>query len=361
MEKPDISENIIESLAQGVIAVDNLMNITVFNQAAEKITGISSSYAVKRHFTDVFTRDRWLHDIMNATIKKCNVFTEYEGSIVQRYGTPRSVSVTTAPVFNTKGDMIGAVVILKDTSHIKPLEQESARRDRLAFIGTFAASLAHEVKNPLGGIRGAAQLLSKRLKEKTFREYTDLIIRESDRLNSIMEDILEFANPKKINPLPVNIHKILDDVLMLQQCTIDARGINNIIREYDPSIPPILGDSEQLMQVFLNIIKNSIEAVGKNGEVRIITRVAADFHLIEERYRGGKFAEIEVRDNGCGIPEEYIEKIFTPFFTTKKKGSGLGLAISLKIIKEHGGFFRIDSTQGKGTVVSVLLPITREG
>ena len=131
----------------------------------------------------------------------------------------------------------------------------------------------------------------------------------------------------------------------------------HIIKVYDPSLPQVLGDKEHLIKVFLNLIKNSIEAVDKNGEIMVNTKMLTDFHLVEEGYKGGKMASVEIKDNGCGISKENMEKIFTPFFTTKARGSGLGLALSFRIIKEHGGFFKIDSTTGKGTVVSIFLPI----
>lgn len=354
----NIYENIIESLAEGIVGVDNALKITVFNQTLEKITGTSSSTAIEKPLNDVFQKDQWLCEIIEKTIKECKVFSEYEGSIFQKYGNPKHVSITTAPIFTQNGDLSGAVAILKDLSHIKPIEEDSQRTERLAFIGAFAANLAHEVKNPLGGIRGAAQLLSRRLKQKEHTEYTDLIIRESDRLNKLLEDILDFSNPRKINPAPTNIHKILDNVISIQNYTAIEKGAS-IIKEYDPSIPSILGDNEQLTQVFLNIVKNSIEAVKNKGEIKVATRFLTDFHLVEEGYKGGKMVEVQIKDNGSGISKANIEKIFTPFFTTKKKGSGLGLAISLKIIKEHNGFFKIDSVEGKGTVVSVLLPIAK--
>lgn len=356
----NIYENIIESLAEAVVGVDNALKITVFNQSAEKITGIASSTAIEKPLNDVFQKDQWLCETIEKTIKECKVFSEYEGSIFQKYGNPKHVAVTTAPIFTPNGDLSGAAAIIKDLSHIKPIEEDSQRTERLAFIGAFAANLAHEVKNPLGGIRGAAQLLSRRLKQKEHTEYTDLIIRESDRLNKLLEDILDFSNPRKINPAPINIHKIIDDVLSLQSHAADEKGAS-LIKGYDPSIPSVFCDSGQMTQVFLNIVKNSIEAVKDKGEIKIATKFLTDFHLVEEGYKGGNMAEIQIKDNGSGISKANIEKIFTPFFTTKKKGSGLGLAISLKIIKEHNGFFKIDSVEDKGTVVSVLLPIAKEG
>jgi two-component system nitrogen regulation sensor histidine kinase GlnL len=152
----------------------------------------------------------------------------------------------------------------------------------------------------------------------------------------------------------LNIHKVLDEVVLL--LTKGHKG-PTFVKEYDPSLPPVLGDEDKLTQVLLNLIKNAREAIGeKEGEVRVITRMVTDFHLVDEGSKEAKLAAVEIRDTGCGIPQENLEKVFTPFFTTKPGGSGLGMAISYRIIKEHGGFLTIDSKPGGGTRVDVYLP-----
>lgn len=359
MEQTNICENIIEYLGEGVIGIDAGRLITVYNQAAERISGLSRVLTIGRPLKDIFSKDTWLTDMLEKTLNEGKVFIEHENIISQRMGGMAPVRVTTSTVLDPNGAIIGAVALLRDLSGIKSIKEESVRKDRLAFLGTFAAGIAHEVKNPLGGIRGAAQLLSRKVRETGLTEYTDIIIREVDRLNNILEEVLDFANPRRIKPLPINIHEVLDTVILLGNTMTEGKAAH-LIKSYDPSLPQVLGDKEHLIQVFLNLIKNSIEAVDKNGEIILNTRMLTDFHLVEEGYRAAKMASVEIKDNGCGISKENMEKIFTPFFTTKAKGSGLGLALSFRIIKEHGGFFKIDSNPGKGTAISIFLPIAEK-
>ncbi|MBI5327241.1 MAG: PAS domain-containing protein [Deltaproteobacteria bacterium] len=360
LKQTNIYENIIECLGQGVISIDACMSITAYNNEAERISGLSRSLTIGKLLEDVFPNDSWFTEILEKTLKQGMIFIEHENIICQRMaggmGGAVPVGLTTSTVLDHNGIIIGAVALLRDLSSIKPIKEESVRKDRLAFLGTFAAGVAHEVKNPLGGIRGAAQLLSRKVKEKGLSEYTDIIIREVDRLNKILEEILDFANPRRLNTQPINIHEALDTVILLGNRMAEEKTVN-IIKGYDPSLPLVLGDKEHLVQVFLNLIKNSVEAITKNGEIIVNTRILTDFHLVEEGYKGGKMVSVEVKDNGSGISNHDMEKLFTPFFTTKAKGSGLGLALSFRIIKEHGGFFKIDSDKGKGTTVSVFLPI----
>jgi two-component system nitrogen regulation sensor histidine kinase GlnL len=347
-------ENIIENLGEGVICVDPSMAVIVFNQSAERMTGLSRAQVLEKPIGKVFTRDLWLVEILEKTVKEQKLFSEYEERLHRRLSEPLPVGVTTSQVFDIEGNITGAVALIKDLSGIMSLETESLRKERLAYIGTFAMNLAHEVKNPLGGIRGAAQLLSKKIKAEGLADYTDVIIRAVDRLDIIVKEMLDFARPGKIEKRGLNIHKVLDEVVLL--LTEGHKG-PTLVKEYDPSLPPVLGDEDKLTQVLLNLIKNAREAVGeKEGEVRLITRMVTDFHLVEEGSKEAKLATVEIRDTGCGIPPENLEKVFTPFFTTKPGGSGLGMAISYRIIKEHGGFLTIDSKPGEGTRVDVYLP-----
>ncbi len=356
MIPPSLSESIIENLAEGLIYFDSSTIIAAYNQMAEKITGMPSSFAVGRSFADVFSRDCWLVDMLRKTLEEGKVIAECEGTISQRFGSPLPVVVTASPVFGTDGRQKGVVATMRDLSGIRPLELDSLRKERLAFIGVFAASIAHEIKNPLGGMRGVAQLLSRKVSGGELREYSDIIIKEVDRLNKLIEEILDFSKPKELKLRSLNIHKILDNVLVL---VARPRGVS-ISLEYDPSLPHIRGDGEQLTQVFMNFIKNAIEAIEGSGEVRILTRMVTDFHLVEEGLKGIKMVSVEVRDDGRGIRPENLEKVFTPFFTTKPTGTGLGMAIAYKVIKDHGGLFGIESSPGAGTKVVVYLPVAEE-
>ncbi len=358
-------EDVIDNLADGVVAVDRAFRVVVFNQAAEKITELSRTQALGRAAGEVFKRDPWLVEMLEKTLGSGRPFSEYEERVHRKFSSPLPVGVATSQVFNSRGELTGSVALIKDLSGIKSLEAGTLRKERLAYIGTFAANLAHEIKNPLTGISGAAQLLRRRMKDKDLLAYTEVIIQESDRLNTILRELLNFTRPARLKPRGINIHRVLDSVIMLIE---QAEGPVSIAKEYDPSLPPVYGDEGQLTQVFLNLIKNAREACCERpaGLIRVITRMVTDFHLIDEGTRtrrgpagavSGKMAALEIRDNGCGIEPADIEKIFTPFFTTKPGGSGLGMAISLKIIKEHNGFLKIDSKPRQGTSVVVYLPI----
>ncbi|MBI2412999.1 MAG: PAS domain-containing protein [Deltaproteobacteria bacterium] len=347
-------EDILENLSEGLIAVDIDGRVSVFNQSAEKMAGVSRSLVIGKQLKDAFRRDERLVEMLTKTLREGRLFAEYEEKLHRRLGGTLPVGITTSQVFDADGNVTGASALIKDLSGIKSLEAGSLRKERLAYIGTFAANLAHEIRNPLSGIRGAAQLLAKKVKDESLADYMRVIMKEADRLNLILNDMLDFARPARLDRKPLNIHKVLDSVALLLK---DGMPPDAFVRAYDPSIPDVLGDENQLTQVFLNLVKNAKEALGKKGEIRLTTRIITEFHLIEDGSASGKMVSVEVRDNGCGIKEEDLEKIFTPFFTTKPKGSGLGMAITLKIIKEHNGLLKIDSTPGEGTTVTVCLPI----
>ncbi|TAN62453.1 PAS domain-containing protein [bacterium] len=352
-------EDIVEGLAEGVVAVDGALTVRVFNQSAEKICEMARTAVIGKPASTLFSKDSKLAEMLAKTLDEGRLFAEYEETLQRRFSGPLPVGITTSQIFDHSGAVSGAVALIKDLSGIKSLEAGSLRKDRLAYIGTFAASLAHEIKNPLSGIRGAAQLLSKKIKDEKLGEYTGIIIKEADRLDRILCGMLDFARPAKLTKKSVNIHKALDTVVFL---TGDGLLPDAIKRDYDPSLPLVSADEGQLTQVFLNLVKNAKEAIrkDKDGSIRIITRMATEFHLIDTGSIGGKMALVEIKDNGSGIKPDELEKIFTPFFTTKPGGSGLGMAISLKIIKEHNGFLKIDSTPGIGTTISVYLPIAAE-
>lgn len=351
-------EDILESLAEGVIAVDTEMQVSVYNQSAEKITEISRSLILGKPLEACFRRNPRIAEMLRKTLTDGRLFTEYDEKLFRRItGDTIPIGVTTSQVVDAQGNMAGAAALIRDLSGLKSLEEGSLRKERLAYIGTFAASLAHEIKNPLSGIRGAAQLLSRKVKEPGLGEYMDVIMKEADRLNVILNDMLDFARPARLNRKPANIHQVLDSVVLLLQ---EGAGPNTFVKSYDPSIPDVFGDENQLKQVFLNLVKNAKEAIAENGTIYITTRAITEFHLVEGS-GPGRMVSIVVSDNGCGIRPEDLERVFTPFFTTKPKGSGLGMAITLKIVKEHGGLLKIDSEPGKGTSVAVYLPVAERG
>ncbi len=348
------NEDVLESLPDGIIGVDNRLYIRCFNQEAEALCEVSRTTAIGRSLGYIFPKDTDFVDSISSAINTGRLLTDHPETLSRRFAGPVAVGITTNRIFDNNGEVIGALAAIKDRSGIKAMEGATLRKDRLAYIGTFAANLAHEIKNPLGGLRGAAQLITRKTDDTRLTDYADLIIREADRLNSIVENMLDFSRPARMEAKELNIHQLLDSTVSL----LTDEGVE-LIRAYDPSLPPISGDAGTLRQVFLNLIKNGVEATantGRQGTVRIETRMGTDFHLAEEGARPGKMAEILIHDNGTGIEKTDMEQVFTPFFTTKSKGSGLGMALSLKIVHEHHGLIKIDSIPGKGSTITVYLP-----
>jgi two-component system nitrogen regulation sensor histidine kinase GlnL len=232
-------------------------------------------------------------------------------------------------------------------------------RDRLAALGEMAAGLAHEIRNPLGGIKGAAQLLRAEMTDPDLVRCTDLIIHEVDRLAGLVDQLRDLGSPPALVIEAVNIHRVLNDVLTLERAAgADALTVRLV---FDPSLPEVLADEAKLRQVFLNLVKNALEAMGDTGTLTITTRIETDFHVRHDARDRGQFLSIDVEDTGPGIAAEDCERIFTPFFTTKTSGTGLGLAVSEHLVAQHGGTIRIESELGRGTRVRVRLPVAPTG
>ena len=353
----DIYRDIIDSIEDGIIVVDTDRKVTLFNQVSERITGISKKRAVSASLEKVFKQNNQVLKQLAKTLERGQVFSNHDSHIFRRDGCNIPVSLITSPIIDNRGDFKGAAILIRDISKIKELEEDVKRSDSLAVIGTLAAGLAHEIKNPLGGIRGAAQLLQMEMENnEELNKYADIIIKETKRVNDLLDELLDFANPKCLNMEEINIHELLDSVITLLSQSKAAEKVEFLTR-YDPSIPLLSGDEQKLTQVFLNILKNGCEAIRNDGEVEVTTRFVSDFLRVEGMGNRSKMIAVDIKDTGEGINEEDIKKIFTPLFTGKKAGTGLGLAISQKIIADHGGNIKVRSSRGKGSAFSVFLPL----
>jgi len=227
------------------------------------------------------------------------------------------------------------------------------RADRLASLGTLTAGLAHEIRNPLVAIKTLTQLLPERIDDEEFRtQFLQIASGEVDRISSLVTELLEFARPSDPKLESEDINTILDGMILLVSTETKKKQID-ITKDYSSDVPPIQVDREQIKQVFLNILLNGIEATSENGKITVRTRYFM-------KPGGDPYAQIEFADTGCGIPEEYIEDIFNPFFTTKSTGSGLGLSISNQIIQDHRGYIDVESRLGKGSSFFINLPVNQE-
>ena len=350
-------EQILTNLEDGVITIDQEGKIVFFNEAAEALTETSSVRASQRTLDQLFRREPWLINLVKKTQPPRQESARGEGDFVTRWGRKTPVSLTVSPLQDRQGRYLGSILLLRDITHRKELEEDLKRADRLALMGTLAAGLAHEVRNPLGGIKGAAQMLRRSIDDNSaLRNYTDIMIREVDRVNQLIEQLLDLSRPAQLTLAPVNIHQVLEDVLLLEAQTQGEKSVA-IRKHFDPSLPPIRGDRAQLTQVFLNLVKNAFQSMERTGALTLTTRLETDFHIQEQGTGRNRFIWVDIADEGAGIKEEDLPHIFSPFFTTKNSGTGLGLSICYRIIKEHGGLIRVYSTEGKGTTFKVSLVV----
>jgi two-component system, NtrC family, nitrogen regulation sensor histidine kinase GlnL len=358
MSDPDrLHQNIFDSIIDGVLLVSPSMTIQNSNLTVEDMFHRSSDSFTNRGLDELFPRQSHVLDISRKVLitGACYHDVEAEGT----RNTPSSrfpVNLTLSPFLESDDSIQGVVILVKNMSLIRELEERQRPADHLKNLGTVTMGMAHEIRNPLGGIRGSAQLLRQEIKNKSHQEYLDVVVSEVDRIDRMVKRIMNLTRPLDLKIEKTNIHKVLEDILMLEKDTL-TRNNGRFEQVYDPSLPLIEADEDQLKQVFLNLIKNAIEASRKGGKVQIVTRVSSGYSV-----RGissptpQQSIVVEVIDSGEGMDEENLKMLFTPFHTTKKKGTGLGLPISLKIVEDHNGKIKITSEKGLGTTVQVFLP-----
>lgn len=356
---PLLYMRVMENIDRAVLALDLEGRIILFNTAAQDLTGISERQALDRRLDELFQGQEGLLNLAHAALTEGRSVSDQENLLLRRaFGPPLHVNASALPLFDDKGRQDGAIVILRDLSRIRELEESVRRNDQLAVAGTMAAGLAHEIKNPLGGIRGAAQLLDFELDNRPeLRDYTRVMIREINRISTLIEELMDLVAPRPFQFRPMNFTAILNDIVLLQREAYRGRSIEFVL-DIDPTIPELCGDEAQLTRLFLNLVKNAAEALdAAGGKITIVCRVATSFQMQRPGSRTTPMVQVEVRDTGQGITTEALEQIFTPFHTTKEGGTGLGLAICQKIVQEHRGLIRIDSFPGHGTTVTVNLPL----
>jgi two-component system, NtrC family, nitrogen regulation sensor histidine kinase GlnL len=354
-------EAVLAGLPDAVIAVDTTARIVFWNAAAEELIGRSSRRAVGRLLKDVFAAGAPVLMRLNDTLGTGESRSEADSTVETMDGRPVPMSLVTAPLFARDGTVEGAVAVLRDASRVRQLETEVRRGETLAAAGRMALGLAHEIRNPLGAIRGAVQLLARELGPASpLREYTDVLGTEVDRLNRIVDRLLDLARPVESRRVPLNLHQLLERVARLAEESARERQVT-IVRRYDPSLPPILGDEDRIVELLHNLVRNALDAMAAGGTLTLLTRVSLNplFGKMDLGTGQRAMVEVQVIDEGVGIPAPARARIFDPFFTTKERGLGLGLAICHRIVDEHRGAIQVESVEGRGTTVTCFLPVVR--
>jgi two-component system nitrogen regulation sensor histidine kinase GlnL len=361
----DITGDILTGIIDGFVVTDADGRVQIWNRAAEEMTGIARPDAVGKSIYSVLSENPAVVNQLEKTVSSGRSYSDYEAEISVKHGPQRPVGLVTSMMTDDEGRPTGLILTIRDQAGVRDLKDRMRRSDRLATLGMIAAGIAHEVKNPLVGIRGAAQLMKSELRSlrepgpgagKSLTEYLDVILKEADRLNNVLEGILDFTRIKPREMKASNIHSILDRVLLLNEESARQRVVI-LTRLYDPSLPDVYGSEDQLIQVFLNIIKNAIEVMPGGGKLKIMTRMSDLFTTVQADGRKLQLMVVKVSDTGPGIKPEHLQDIFTPFFTTKDRGVGLGLALSYQIVQEHLGTIRVESQENEGTTFSVYLPL----
>ncbi len=351
---------VIDAIPNALIALDEDNNICLANSAAENFFQTSSAVLRRLRLTDLVP---FSSPVLNTVVQARNsagAINEYAIAVgTPRHGGERIVDVQTALMTE---DPRFVLIMLLERSMAHKIDRQLTSRGAARSVSGMAEMLAHEIKNPLAGIRGAAQLLEPGLGQED-RALARLICEETDRIRDLVDQMEVFSDDRPLDRKPVNIHMVLERV---KQLMIAGRSASVTIREdYDPSLPPVLGNRDQLVQVFLNLAKNAMEAIdagGATGEIQFTSAFRPGIRLTVPG-TGERITlplEVCVHDTGPGIPEELRQNIFDPFVTTKPGGKGLGLALVAKIVRDHGGIAECVARE-RGTTFRVLLPMLKTG
>jgi len=339
-----LHERIVESIKSGVVTTDLEGRIYTFNAAAEEITGYKRQ-DVRGQDASIFFGE--IKEIIAGSldIHSTQASPRFEADCLTADGLRLRLGFTISPLFSEAGDTTGTVITFQDLTHIRALEETSRRQDRLAAIGRMAASIAHEIRNPLAAMRGSIQMLRADMtNDSSQTELMGIILRESDRLNRIISDFLSYARPRSIIQSKVNAGELLQQTFMLLRHSAEINPSHSI-EEQLPSNPTLINaDSEQLQQVFWNLSRNALQAMPSGGTLRATVHKNSN-----ERLR------ITFSDTGRGMAPEQVEHLFEPFSSTTG-GTGLGLSIVYQIIRDHGGTINVRSREGHGTTITIELP-----
>ena len=349
LNKDDLHTRILEGLNSAVLLFDQALHLRYINPAGESLFRSSARHMVDQPYAALIQDDAELTQQLSEALNTGRPFTRHEVSLDLGNDINVVVDFTAVPLLEP-GYPTEILIELHSVDRLLRISREENQLAQQQATQKILRGLAHEVKNPLGGLRGAAQLLERQLDSEDLKEYTRVIIDEADRLQNLVNRIL---GPNNLpNKRSTNIHHVLEHVRSLLMA--EGKQQIEIKRDYDPSIPEIEADPDQLIQAVLNIARNAYQALDEQGTITLRTRIERKYTLGKQRY--DLVARIEIIDNGPGIPEDMLDKIFFPMVTGRAEGTGLGLSIAQSLIQQHDGLIEVISVPG-GTIFTVLLPI----
>jgi two-component system, NtrC family, nitrogen regulation sensor histidine kinase GlnL len=359
-EAPPIEIALLAALPHAMLVIGDKLAIDYANIAAEDFFQMSVGVLCRRSLTEIVAFGSPLIALVEQVQRNGATVNEYGVELSSfRFDAPKLVDLYGGPVAELPGRVL---VMVQQRSMAQMIERQLTHRGAARSVSGLAAVLAHEIKNPLSGIRGAAQLIESERADSD-RTLTQLICAESDRICKLVDRMQIFSDERPLQRQPVNIHDVLDHVKQIA-VTGFARRIK-IFENYDPSLPPVPGDRDKLIQAFLNLVKNAAEAIGEeraDGQITLSTsfRPGVRLSVPGSQARVSLPLEIAIEDNGAGVAADLMPHLFDPFVTTKPSGTGLGLALVAKIVGDHGGVIEYDS-RPRLTVFRALMPMAEGG
>ena len=350
-----LHRSIIESVDTGILTINLRGQIKSFNRAAEEITGYSFAEVEDKNIVDLFPEYGDLLENIHTGGYPYSQQSRVEMYVESHEKKPLTLGCSVSFLNDGTGKRIGDILVFQDLTAIKKMELILEKNRRLAFIGEMAAGLAHEMRNPLASISGSIQVLHKSLPlNETDERLMQIILRGKDQLESFMRDFLLLSRPTPGMPEMIKITDIIEDILESIRYLPDWRDDIQVIKSLQDHLPFIRANKTEIRQLIWNVLMNAIQSMPNGGRVTIETgKDTTDISA-------GQFLEIKISDNGQGIMENDLGKIFEPFYTTREKGTGLGLAIVNRIVEGHAGKIKVDSRSGEGTTFTIWLPCLQE-
>jgi two-component system sensor histidine kinase HydH len=338
------SDNVVERMPVGLVALDGNGRIISFNQAAEATLRLSSDQVTGRAASEVLPRQ--VLDLVAALKDSTRTAIGREFDWTFRDGSLVPLDVTLSSLKGEDGTLWGTIILCRDLTEVQSLKREVETTRRLASLGRLAAGIAHEIRNPLSSIKGFATYFKERYRDNPDDQKTsEIMMQEVDRLNRVITQLLEFARPPAIQKKRASLQSLIQRSLKMIESQTSAKGIQ-VLSDLPSNIQGVDLDPDGINQVLLNLYLNAIEAMERGGTLTVSL----------SKREGSPWVKLTVSDTGTGISKEDLEHVFDPYFTTKQTGTGLGLAIVHKIIEAHRGEVRVESEVGRGTTVFVLLP-----
>jgi two-component system nitrogen regulation sensor histidine kinase GlnL len=342
------SGRILDSLTTSVLLVDQRHVVLHVNVAAETLLGISRNQAVGRSLTELFRSAEDLSAVIARVMETVRPYSRRELPLRPAGNDHDLIVDCTVSQYDEDG-VHGVLIELADATQHQRISRENALLAQVGGSRLMIRQLAHEIKNPLGGLRGAAQLLERELGDPALREYTTVIINEGDRLKNLVDTLLGPGHAPRKQVL--NIHELLQHVWQL--LTLEAPSGVKVTRDYDPSVPQLKLDRDQIIQAMLNLGRNALQALGQSGQIVLRTRVLSHVYIGARRHR--LVASVQFEDNGPGVPDHLRDTLFYPLVTGRSEGTGLGLAVAQDLVSRHDGLIEFESRPGR-TIFTILLP-----